>query len=168
MVELPKTEAELQAMIDAKATEITDSLTAKHNSDMANLRKKHEDELKKAKEQANLTAEQLAEQKAKEQQEQNLQELNELRQFKKSSLLTERLEKEGLPSYFKNDNRLLTAEDGNIDKVIKDIKKEYEATLPKGANHSTVVPNAQGNKQVDAKTDAYNKFGDALKEIIGS
>ena len=168
MVELPKTEAELQALLDAKATEVTDSLTAKHNSDMANLRKKHEEEIKKTKEQANLTAEQLAEQRAKEQQEHDAQELNELRQFKKNTVLSEKLKKEGLPDFFKNDTRLLNAEDGNLDKVIKDIKKEYEQYQPKGATHSTVVPtqNQTVAQQQDEKGAAFEKMGDAIKELI--
>ena len=51
-------------------------------------------------------------------------ELAELRQFKKNAVLSEKLKKEGLPDFFKNDTRLLNAEDGNIDKVIKDIKKD--------------------------------------------
>ena len=75
MVELPKTEAELQALLDAKANEITESLNAKHNSDMASLRKKHESDLARAKEQANMTAEQIAEQRYKEQQEADQKEL---------------------------------------------------------------------------------------------
>ena len=167
-MELPKTEQELNELVEQKVNEATEKLVAKHNGEMATMRQKHDAELKKAKEQANLSAEELAQQKFKEQQEQTQQELTELRQFKKSSMLSERLEKEGLPSFFKNDTRLLNAEDGNIDKVIKDIKKEYEADRPKGANHSTVVRTAQGNQQKDAKSDGYSKFGDSLKEIVGN
>ena len=168
MTELPKTEAELQALLDANTKEVTDNLTAKHNSDMANMRKKHDDEIAKVKNQANMTAEQVAEQKYKEQQEKDANELTELRAYKKQTVLGERLAKEGLPSYLKNDVRLLNAEDGDLDRVIKDVKKDYEANLPKGATHSTVVQNAQGNKQVSAKEEAYKEFGDTLKEIVGN
>lgn len=168
-MELPKTEQELQALLDAKANEITESLEAKHNGAMATMRKKYEDDIKKAKEQANMTAEQLAQEKVREQQEHDQQELNELRQFKKSSMLSDKLEKEGLPSFFKNDTRLLNAEDGNVDKVIKDIKKEYEATLSKGATHSTVVQNAGGNqKPQDNKTQIFEQVGNVLKDALGS
>ena len=167
MVELPKNEAELQELLAAKEKEVTDNLTAKHNGDMASMRKKYDDDIKKAKEQANMTAEQIAEQKYKEQQEKDANELAELRAYKKQTTLGERLAKEGLPSYLKNDVRLLNAEDGDLDKVIKDVKKDYEANLPKGASHSTVVPNAQGEKPVDKKREAYNAFGEALKEIVG-
>lgn len=168
MVELPKTEEELQTLLAAREKEVTDNLTAKHNGDMAAMRKKHDDELAKAKQQANMTAEQIAEQKIKEQQEHDANELAELRAYKKQSILGEKLAKEGLPSFFKNDTRLLNAEEGDYDKVIKDIKKEYESVLPKGANRSTVVPNAQGEKPADKKQEAYNAFGEALKEIVNS
>ena len=168
MTELPKTEQELNDLIAVKVQEKADELTAQHNGQMANLRKKYDDDLKKAKEQAGKTAEELAQEKIKEQQEEKDNELNELRQFKKNAILTEKLKKEGLPDFFKNDTRLLNAEDGNVDKVIKDIKKEFEAFQPKGATHSTVVPtqNQTVNKQQDDKGVAFEKMGDALKELI--
>ena len=168
MTELPKTEAELQALLDAKEQEVTDNLTAKHNGEMASIRKKHETELTKAKEQANMSAQELAEQKVREQQEHDAQELAELRQFKKNSVLSEKLKKEGLPEFFKNDTRLLNAEDGNIDKVIKDIKKEFDAYQPKGATHSTVVQTQTQavNNASDEKGQAFEKMGDAIKELI--
>ena len=168
MTELPKTEQELNDLIAAKVQEKTDELTSQHNGAMANMRKKYESDLAKAKEQANMTAEQIAAEKVKEQQEHDAQELAELRQFKKNTVLSEKLKKEGLPDFFKNDTRLLNAEDGNLDKVIKDIKKEYEQYQPKGATHSTVVPtqNQTVNKQQDDKGVAFEKMGDALKELI--
>ena len=167
MTELPKTEAELQALLDAKASEVTESLTAKHNGEMATMRKKYDSDLARAKEQAGLTAEQLAQEKIREQQEQDAQELAELRQFKKVSVLSEKLKKEGLPDFFKNDTRLLNANDGDVDKVIKDIKKEYEPYLPKGASHSTVVQNATTQKGGDNKALVYEEVGDALKNALG-
>ena len=169
MVELPKTEAELQALLDAKANEITESLNAKHNSDMASLRKKHESDLARAKEQANMTAEQIAEQRYKEQQEADQKELVELRAYKKQGELTQKLAKEGLPDFFKNDTRLLNADESNIDKVVKDIKKEYEASQPKGASHSTIVQNANGSKNANVNTanEVYEMVGEALKNALG-
>ena len=168
MVELPKTEQELNDLIAQKVQEKETEMTAKHNSEMANQRKKFDDELKKAKEQAGKTAEELAQEKIKEQQEADQKELNELRAYKKSGEISKRLAKEGLPDFLKNDTRLLNAEDGDLDKVIKDVKKDFEAYQPKGATHSTVVPNAQGQQQVDKKQEAYNAMGEALKEIVGS
>lgn len=168
MTELPKTEQELNDLIDAKINEATEKLVAKHNGEMATMRQKHANDLAKAKEQANMSAEELAQQKIKEQQDADQQELNELRQFKKSAMLSDKLKKEGLPDFFKNDNRLLAADDTSIDKVIKDIKKEYETYQPKGATHSTVVPTqSQSNKQTASpKEQAYAQMGDVLKQIV--
>ena len=168
MTELPKTEQELNDLIAAKVQEKADELTAQHNGQMANLRKKYDDDLKKAKEQAGKTAEELAQERIKEQQEHDAQELTELRQFKKNTVLSEKLKKEGLPDFFKNDTRLLNAEEGNIDKVIKDIKKEYEQYQPKGATHSTVVPTSTsgGKPQATEKEQAFEKMGNAIQELI--
>ena len=167
MTELPKTEQELNDLIEAKVQEKQAELEAKHNGAMANLRKKYDDDIKKAKEQAGLTAEQLAQEKIKEQQDADQKELAELRAYKKSSEISQKLAKEGLPTYFKNDTRLLSAEDGDLDKVIKDVKKEYEATLPKGATHSTVVQTAQGSKQTSGKEELYASVGESIKNALG-
>lgn len=168
MVELPKTEQELNDLIAQKVQEKETEMTAKHNSEMANQRKKFDDEVKKAKEQAGKTAEELAQEKIREQQEADQKELNELRAYKKSGEISKRLAKEGLPDFLKNDARLLNAEEGDLDKVIKDVKKDFEAYQPKGATHSTVVPNAQNQPPVDKKQEAYNKMGEALKELTGN
>lgn len=168
MVELPKTEEELNTLIESKVNEATDKLIAKHNGEMATMRQKHTADLEKAKQQANLTAEELAKQKFEEQQQADQEELTQLRAYKKSNELGERLAKEGLPSYFKNDTRLLNANDNDLDRAIKDVKKEYEATLPRGANHSTVVntnttkPNASNDKN-----QLFGQVGEALKNALG-
>lgn len=167
MTELPKTEQELNDLIDAKVQQVVAEETAKHNGQMANMRKKYEDDLKKAKEQAGLTAEQIAQEKIKEQDEAKDRELNELRAFKKSSVISQKLAKEGLPDFLKNDTRLLNADDSNIDKVIKDVKKDYEAGLPKGATHSTVVQTASGQKPTNDKSQVYEAVGEALKQALG-
>ncbi len=165
--ELPKTEQELNDYVEAKVQEKAAEMEAKHNGQMANLRKKYDDDLKKAKEQAGLTAEQLAQEKVKEQYEADQKELSELRSYKKANEISQKLAKEGLPNYFKNDTRLLNAEEGDIDKVIKEVKKEYEATLPKGATHSTVVQTAQGAKSTNDKTQLYEDVGNAIKGALG-
>ena len=167
-MELPKTEQELNDLIESKVNEATEKLVAKHNGEMATMRQKHSADLEKAKQQANLTAEELAQQKVKEEQEQVQQELNELRAYKKSQVLSERLAKEGLPTYFKNDTRLLNANDNDLDKAIKDVKKEYDATLPKGSTHSTVV-NTATSKPTDNsdKSQLFGQVGDALKNALG-
>lgn len=168
MTELPKTEQELNDLIAAKVQEKADEMTAQHNGAMANMRKKYENDLAKAKEQAGKTAEEIAQERIKEQQEADQKELAELRAYKKSGEISKRLAKEGLPDFFKNDTRLLNAEDGTVDKVIKDIKKEYDASLPRGATHSTVVQTSTtgGNPQETEKDKAFEKMGEAIKSLI--
>ena len=168
MTELPKTEQELNDLIEAKVTEATEKLTAQHNGAMANLRKKHEDELKKVKDQASLSAEEIAQEKIREENEAKDKELSELRAYKKQSVLMEKLAKEGLPTHFKYDKRLLDAEEGDLDKAIKEVKKDYEQTLPRGATHSTVVPTQTQSvsNTKDTKEQAFEKMGDAIKELI--
>ena len=170
-MELPKTEAELQALLDAKESEITETLNAKHNSDMASMRKRHESELAKAKEQANMSAEEIANQKLKEQQEASEKELIELRNYKKQSIISEKLSEAKLPQYFKNDSRLLNAEEGDYDKVIKSISKEYAESLPKGATHSTITQTQNGKPQTsggDEKSVAFEQMGSFLKEVVNN
>ena len=166
---LPTTEQELNDLIDARVKEATESLVAQHNGQMANMRKKYDEDIKKVKEQANMTAEEIAAQKIKEQQEADQQELTELRAYKRSSVISGKLAKEGLPDFLKNDTRLLNASEGDLDKVIKDVKKDYEANLPKGATHSTVVNNPSGNPQSGNGNDkqvAYDKMGAILKDVV--
>ena len=166
MVELPKTEAELQAYVDAQVQAKETEWKAQKDKDFAAQRAKHDQEIKKIKEDAGKSAEEIAQQRIKEQQEADAKELAELRAFKKSSVIGEKLAKENLPSYFKNDTRLLSAEDGDMDKVIKDIKKEYEASLPKGSTISSVVQTSGLTPTGDAKEQANREFADALKGIV--
>lgn len=166
MVELPKTEAELQAYVDAQVQAKETEWKAQKDKDFAAQRAKHDQEIKKIKEDAGKSAEELAQQRIKEQQEADAKELADLRAFKKSSIIGEKLAKENLPSYFKNDTRLLSAEDGDMDKVIKDIKKEYEASLPKGSTISSVVQTSGLTPTGDAKEQANKEFADALKGIV--
>ena len=169
MVELPKNEAELQAYVDSQVEAKRTEWETKKNEDFARQRAKHDEEIKKLRADMGKSAEQLAEERIKEQQEKDANELAELRSFKKTTLLGEKLAKEGLPSYFKNDNRLLTAEEGDLDKVIKDVKKEYEATLPKGNTTSSVIQQGGSVSPNHAKTDAdvaNEKMGAFLDNIL--
>lgn len=169
MTELPKTEAELQGLIDEAVNKATTALKAEYDGKFATQRTKHDQEIKKLKEDMGKSAEELAQERIKEQQEKDANELTELRAFKKNTILGEKLAKEGLPSYFKNDNRLLTAEDGDLDRVIKDVKKEYEATLPKGNTHSSVVQqggSVSPNSQKSEADIANEKMGEFLNNIL--
>lgn len=169
MVELPKTQEELQTLIDSAVNSKVDELNAKHNNDMAGLRKSYEDKIKKTQDQANMSAEEKAKQLAEEKEKALNDELVELRSFKKKTNLEAKLEKEGLPKYFSNDNRLLSAEDGELDKVLKVVKEEYNGSLPKGNQHSSVVQTATGSVQQqgqDQKQVAYDKAAESLKNLF--
>ena len=167
-MELPKTEQELQAIIDSAVKQATEELISKHNGEMATLRKKQDDQLKKIKEESSLTAEELANKRAEELAQENAQELADLRAFKQGTILKEKLTKAGLPSYFINDNRLLSAEEGEIDKVIKVVKAEYDASQPSGTTHSTVVQmGGNGTKPTQTSTDRANEqMGNAIGELL--
>lgn len=167
-MELPKTESELQTLIADEVKKATEALETKHNGAIASIRKDYDNKLQKFKDEQKLSEEERATKLAKEKEEQLNAELNDLRAFKKKSVLEGKLEKEGLPKYFANDNRLLSADDEQLDKVLKDVKKEYEATLPKGSQHSTVVQTQVGGVQV-GKTDkdiAYEKASEALADLF--
>lgn len=169
MVELPKTDAELQALLEENSNAIREELKKEYDNKFAEQRKKHDNEIAKIKADAGKTAEQLADERIKEQQDKDANELLELRAFKKNTILGEKLQKEGLPSYFKNDNRLLTAEDGDLDRVIKDIKKEYEATLPKGNTHSNVIQQGGSVSPTIGKSTeqiANEKMGEFLDNML--
>ena len=171
-MELPKTEQELQAAIDAAVKAKEDELTAKHNGAMANERTKHAAELEKAKKEASMSAEELANQRAKELAQAQENELNELREFKKTSVIKDKITSAGLPSYFVNDVRLRSAEEGDLDKVIKTIKSEYDANLPQGTAHSSVVqtsgkaPKPTPSQGGDGDEPDYSGLASALDSII--
>ena len=167
MVELPKTEAELQALIDERVGARESELKAEHDKAFASQRTKYERQIKTLKDNGGKPAEEIAQQKIKEQQEADLQELNELRAYKKSKVIEERLTKEGLPSFLKNDTRLINANDDEFDKVMKEVKKEYDAVLPKGSQHSTVVQTSVKQPEQNEKDKAKEEFGQALKQLVG-
>ena len=158
------TESEFNAKVEEAVKSATDELVKKHNKEMYESRQ----EIKKLKD-ASLTKEELEAKVRQEQDEATQKELTELRAYKKQSLISEKLAKEGLPSYFKNDSRLLSAEDGDLDKVIKSIKKEYDDSLPKGNPHSNVIQQSGGQPtQMTDKDKANLELANALKEMVGS
>lgn len=164
-MDLPKTESELQALIDEKVKTATDELTSKHNGEMASMRKKYTDDIEKAKKQATMSAEELATQKANEMAQAHEEEFKRLQAFEKQTILKDKLAKANLPQYFVNDSRLLSAETGDIDKVIKTIKGEYEESQPKGATHSTVVQTG-GQKPQNDKSQLFEDVGSAISSLV--
>lgn len=159
------TEAELQAKIDDAVNTATQDLISKHNGEMATMRK----EIKNLKD-ANLTTEEKAKQDLEEQKLATDKELGELRAFKRDTVISQRLAKESLPSYLKNDSRLINATtDTDFDKAIKLVKTDYESSLPKGNTHSSVVKvssTTQSPNTDTAKNDAFAKMGDALQDLV--
>ena len=169
MVELPKTETELQGLIDQAVEKATTALKTEYDGKFAAQRKKHDEEIAKVKADAGKSAEELAQQRVKEQNELDQRELAELRSYKKGKILEERLVKENMPNHFKYDSRLLNASEEDFEKTIKEVKKEYEATLPKGNQTSTVV-RVGGTPTSTTKTDAdiaNEKFAESLGQMIG-
>ena len=151
------TQAELDAKVEEAVKSATDELVKKHNKEMYDSRQ----ELKKLKD-ASKDQETLK----REHDEEIERELNDLRAFKRTSIIGDKLAKEGLPTYLKNDSRLINAEDGELDKVIKIVKKDYEDSIPRGNAHSNVIPTG-GTAPVDNKEDAKVQFGKALKDLVG-
>ena len=62
--------------------------------------------------------------------------------------------------------RLNSASDEDFEKVLKEVKKEYEANMPKGSQHSTVVQTSTGGPALSEKDQANAAFGQALKELV--
>ena len=141
------TEEELQAKIDEavkkSVAETTEKLEKSHNEAMAQQRIKAKEEkesaIKKAVEEANLSAEEKAKKEMEEQRKAEQEELAQLRLEKKVNDRAKKLAEAELPDFFKNDSRLLNADDEQVDEVIKTIKEEYKKVLPNGAVVSTNV-----------------------------
>ena len=169
MAELPKTDAELQALIDQAVEKATTALKTEYDGKFAAQRTKHDEEIKKIKADAGKSAEELAQQRIKEQNDADQKELAELRAYKKGKTLEERLSKENMPSHFKYDSRLLNASEEDFEKVLKDVKKEYEATLPKGNTTSTIIKTGgkTGNTEPSETELANELFAETLGQIVG-
>lgn len=133
------TEEQLQQKLAEKEAE----LKAKHDQEMANLRKQDKEAKEKAVaeavENAKLSESERAKKEAEEELAKKEQELNELRAFKQKQEIKDELKSAEVPEFFINDSRLLSAtKDGRAD-VIKTIKAEYEKTLPNGSRANTNV-----------------------------
>ena len=150
---------QIQEAVNKAVAEKTTELTKSHNEAMAQQRIKADDEKKKAVEKAvadaNLTAEQKAQKELEEQRKADLAELTQLRLEKKVNDRAAKLKEKGLPDFFKNDSRLLNAEDEQVDDVIKTISEEYNAVLPKGA---TVSTNVNVSTQKGGKSEAEKEL----------
>lgn len=150
-VEKAKQEAIAKAVADKEA-----ELKKKHDEEMANLRIKSKQEkeeaVKKAEQDAKLTAEEKAKKELEEQQKAEHDELIALRQEKKLNERAKKLVEAGVPEMFKNDSRLINAEDDKVEEVIKTINEEWKKLAPNGANTNTNVMGGGSN------TDNKDKF----------
>ena len=151
------TEEELQAKIAEAVKKATEeqkvALEKTHNEEMAQLRIKAKDEKEKAVNKAvadaNLSDEEKAKKELEEQRKADQAELAQLRLEKKVNDRANKLKEKGLPDFLKNDQRLLNAEDGDVDKVIENIEQEFKSVLPQGATVSTNVGGGQGQPSSD-------------------
>lgn len=153
---------EVKTYTQEEVDAIKAELESKHNATMTKVRKDHENEINKLKlnEEDRLKAE-------KEEQEKALaEELTSLRAFKRDTIISKRLEKEQLPAYFKNDSRLINAnDDKELDTAIKSIKTDYTNAQPKGATHSTVI-RGSSNDTKSEKVDGSG-FDAIIREVAG-
>lgn len=153
------TEEQLKEELAKKEAE----MVAKHNQEMANLRKQNKEEkdkaIAKAIEEAKLSAEELAKKKAEEDMAEKEKELNELKEFKKKQELKDELKKAECPEFFINDARLLGATTENRESVIKTLKEEWEKTLPNGARTSTDIDTGKKGKETNDEFADFRKAG---------
>ena len=169
MTDTTFTEEELKAKIEEEVkkavAEKETELKKKHDSEMATLRIQAKEEkekaVKKAQEDANLSAEEKAAQKIEEERKAERAELEQLRLEKKINDRANKLKEKGLPDFFKNDSRLLSADESGVDEVINTIEKEYKGSLPQGAVVDTNVKGkgAGGKSQEDAELERVRKLG---------
>ena len=63
----------------------------------------------------------------------------------------------------------MSAEEGDYDKIIKEIKKEFDATQPRGNSHSSVIQQGSGKPAGtgDSKEVAYSSMANFMKEQLG-
>ena len=86
-MELPKTEGELQTLIEEEIKKATEVLETKHNGAIASIRKEYDTKLAKYKEEQKLSDEERAKKLAEEKELALNNELNDLRSFKKATIL---------------------------------------------------------------------------------
>ena len=153
------TEEQLAEIEKAKKEAVEKALAEqqkKHNEDMQNLRvsakAEKEKAVKEAEEKAKLSADEKAKKELEEKQKAEHEELEALRFEKKLNERKEKLVSAGVPEMFKNDSRLINAEDDKVEEVIKTINEEWKKLAPNGANTNTNVMGGGSN------TDNKDKF----------
>ena len=151
-------EAVEKAKLDAK-----DELTKEHNSQMAQLRQKakqeKDDAVKKAQEEARMSAEELATKAQQEEKAKMQQELDELRSYKKTSTIKEKLVEAKLPLFLANDSRLLNASnEDELKNAIETVKQDFAASTSNGSQIDTNVQNKGEKTTKSAKEQKFEEF----------
>lgn len=123
--------------LDAYLNQAKEQLKAEYSKSIANERKRYEEKTKKLErdlELSKMTEEERVKQveiDAKKQQEDEINalrsELENLKQEKRTSEIKGKLLEQKLPNRYLNDTRLVNSTD--IDKTIKELKKEYDAEV---------------------------------------
>lgn len=154
-IEKAKQEAVAKALAEKEV-----ELKKQHDSEMAQMRIKAKSDqeiaVKKAKDEATLSAEELARKELEEKTQEQANEIAELRAYKKQGELTKKLVDNNLPTFFVNDSRLLNSTNENVDDVIKTIKEEYKKSLPN--NGATITTNVIGSGSDNKEDNELNRF----------
>lgn len=159
---LEELEAKVKEAVEKAKLDAKEELTKEHNSQMAQFRQKAQKEkdeaVKQAKEEAKLSAEELAAKAQEEEKAKMQQELNELRTFKKSANIKEKLAEAKLPSFFINDSRLQNAStEDELKSAIETVKSDFAASTSNGSQVDTNVQNGNGQKQT-AQEKKFEEF----------
>lgn len=165
MNETTFTQEQLDKAVEEALTKAKEDWTKEKDNQFAQIRKRHEQEIVTIKENAKLSAEELAK-KQHDEYVQNLETENAtLKAYKKETEISARLSKEKLPSFFKNDSRLTSAQDEKeLDQAIKIIKNEFAEFNPNGAPNSTVISGNGGN---GGNQNTGKAFNEALRKACG-
>lgn len=165
---LPTTAEELQELIDKAVNSKVEELTNKHNDEMAKFRQKAKNEQELAVQRAVDNATLSAEEKAKKEQEEKFnalqQENAELKAKAHNGDIKDALTKSKLPLFLANDSRLVNATTSEeLETAIELVKKDYTSSLPSGSQIDTnVVANKQtGSKKAeeDAELERFRNLG---------
>lgn len=153
---------QIDEAVSKAVEENTTKLTKEHNDTIARIRKNAKEEqenaIQKAKDDAKLSSDELAKKQVEEQIKAKDTELAELRQYKKIGEISKKLKDADVPELFVHDSRLLNAEEGKVDEVIKTIKEEYSKLMPSGATVSTNVSTSGAKQQTNTKAQKFEEF----------
>ena len=134
-------------------------LTTTKNATAKSVREAEEKKFAREK----LTVEERAKAEWEEKYNNLATEAEELRKYRKTTTLKEKLSGAKLPQRYLYDVRLVNAEDGKEDAIIKDLAKEHEAEIAQysKSNQNSTEPFKSGNQKQD------NEILENLKKKAG-